>query len=107
MTQVSLLECLVEFDRRTATRKVRLILDNCSAHVPLSDLPQRIALRSTINKCVPLRITSKLPTVDLRIIRDLKAYFWCSSYVDFSETELNHPAELADDPRVLKPRSGV
>jgi len=47
MTQIIFLEWLNAFDLHVANRKVLLVLDNCSAHVPLEELPTRIQLRNT------------------------------------------------------------
>ena len=47
MTQTIFLEWMRDFDRSIANHKILLILENCSAHFPLDDLPQRITLCST------------------------------------------------------------
>ena len=49
MTQTIFLEWLEDFDSRIVNRHVLLILDNCSAHVPLAELPDRIQLKKHIS----------------------------------------------------------
>jgi hypothetical protein len=47
MTQVIFLEWLKGFDARMAGRNVLLIMDNCSAHIPLMQLASIVTLRNT------------------------------------------------------------
>lgn len=75
MTQIVFLEWLKAFDLRMANRKVLLIMDNCSAHVLLAELPDRIQLRNTTVFYLPPNTTSKLQPCDAGIIRNLKAYY--------------------------------
>ncbi len=75
MTQIIFLEWLNAFDLHVANRKVLLVLDNCSAHVPLEEFPARIQLRNTRVLYLPPNMTSKIQTYDVGIIRNFKAYY--------------------------------
>ena len=75
MTQINFLEWLKDFDSRMVNRHVLLILDNCSAHVPLAEMPDRIQLKSTSVYYLPQNTTLKLQPCDAGIIRNLKAYY--------------------------------
>ena len=59
-----------------ANRKVLLILDSCSAHVSLVNLPQRITLCNTTIHYLPPTMKAKPQPCELGIIRNLKAYYW-------------------------------
>jgi hypothetical protein len=75
MTQNIFLEWLKYFDRCMVNRKVLLIVDNCSAHVPIDKLPDRIILRNTTLFYLPPNTTSKIQPCDQGIIRNFKAYY--------------------------------
>ena len=75
MTQAIFNEWLKSFDARMAGRQVLLIMDNCSAHIPLAQLPTVIRLRNTTVFYLPPNTTSKLQPCDAGIIRNLKAYY--------------------------------
>jgi hypothetical protein len=47
MTQIIFLEWLKGFDARMARRNVLLIMDNCSAHIPLMQLASIVTLHNT------------------------------------------------------------
>ena len=75
ITQAIFNEWLKSFDARMAGRQVLLIMDNCSAHIPLAQLPTVIRLRNTtVFYLLPIT-TSKLHPCDAGIIRNLKAYY--------------------------------
>ena len=75
MTQTIFMEWLKYFDHRMANRKVLLMLDNCSAHVPIDALRDRIiTLRNTTVLCFPPNTTSNIHPCDQGIIRNCKAY---------------------------------
>lgn len=65
------LEWLKWFDSHMYGRNVILILDNCSAHVPLRDLPQ---LQNTHILFLP-RNTSKIQPLQVGIIKNLKSCY--------------------------------
>ncbi len=73
--QIIFLEWLNAFDLHVANRKVLLVLDNCSAHVPLEELPTHIQLRNTCVLYLPPNMTSKTQPCDVGIIRNFKAYY--------------------------------
>ncbi len=75
MTQVIFLEWLKGFDARMAGRNVLLIMDNCSAHIPLKQLASVVTLRNTTVFYLPPNTTSKIQPCDAGIIRSLKAYY--------------------------------
>jgi hypothetical protein len=75
MTQVIFLEWLKGFDARMAGRNVLLIMDNCSAHIPLMQLTSVVTLRNTTVFYLPPNTTSKIQLCNARIIRGLKAYY--------------------------------
>ena len=75
MTQAIFNEWLKSFDARMAGRQVLLIMDNCSAHIPLAQLPTVIRLRNTTVFYLPPNTTSKLQPCDAGIIRNLNAYY--------------------------------
>jgi len=75
MTQITFLEWLNAFDLHVANRKVLLVLDNYSAHVPLEELPARIQLRNTRVLYLPPNMMSKIQPCDADIIRNFKAYY--------------------------------
>ena len=75
MTQIIFLEWLKAFDLHVVNYKVLLVLDNCSAHVPLEELPARIQLRNTCLLYLPSNMTSKIQPCDAGIIRNFKAYY--------------------------------
>jgi hypothetical protein len=75
MTQIIFLEWLNTFDLHVANRKVLLVLDNYSAHVPLEELPARIQLRNTCVLYLPPNMTSKIQPCDAGIIHNFKAYY--------------------------------
>jgi len=75
MMQIIFLEWLNTFDLHVANRKVVLVLDNCSAHVSLEELPARIQLRNTRVLYLPPNMTSKIQPYDVGIIRNFKAYY--------------------------------
>lgn len=60
MTQVIFLEWLKEFDARMAGRNVFLIMDNCSAHIPLMQLASIVTDRNTTVFYIPSNMTSKI-----------------------------------------------
>ncbi len=68
MTQVIFLEWLKGFDARMAGRNVLLIMDNCSAHIPLMQLTFVVTLRNTTVFYLPPNMTSKIQPWDGRII---------------------------------------
>ncbi len=76
MTQVIFLEWLKGFDARMAGRNVLLIMDNCSAHIPLMQLAFVVTLRNITVFYLPPNTTSKIQPCDTGIIRSLKAYYW-------------------------------
>ena len=59
-----------------ANRKVLLLLDNCSAHIPLVNIPNHIQLQNTTVFYLPPNTTSKIQPCDAGIIRNFKAYYW-------------------------------
>jgi hypothetical protein len=76
MTQIIFLEWLNAFDLHVANRKGLLVFDNCSAHVPLEELPTHIQLRKhTLVLYLPPNMTSKIQRCDANIIRNFKAYY--------------------------------
>jgi hypothetical protein len=75
MTQVIFLEWLTGFDARMAGRNVLLIMDNCSAPIPLMQLASIVTLCNTIVFYLPPNMTSKIQPCDAGIIRILKAYY--------------------------------
>jgi hypothetical protein len=76
MTQVIFLEWLKGFDARMAWRNVLLIMDNCSAHIPLMQLEFVVTFRNTTVFYLPPNTTSKIQPCDTGIIQSLKAYYW-------------------------------
>jgi hypothetical protein len=60
MTQIIFLEWLNAFDLHVANRKILLVFDNCSAHVPFEELPTRIQLRNTRVLYLPPNMMSKI-----------------------------------------------
>ena len=75
MTQTIFMEWLKYFDRRMANRKVLLMLDNCSAHIPIDTLRDRIiTLRNTTDFCFPPNTTSNIHPCDQGIIRNCTVY---------------------------------
>jgi hypothetical protein len=60
MTQVIFLEWLKRFDARMARRNVLLIMDNCSAHIPLMQLASVVTLCNTTVFYLPPNTTSKI-----------------------------------------------
>ncbi len=77
MTQVIFLEWLKGFDAWMARHNVLLIMDNCSAHIPLMQLASVVTLRNTTVFYLPPNTTSKIQPCDTGIIRSLKAYYRC------------------------------
>jgi hypothetical protein len=75
MTQVIFLEWLKRFDARMAGRNVLLIMDNCSAHIPLMQLASVVTLYDTTVFYLPPNTTSKIQPCDAGIIKSLKAYY--------------------------------
>ncbi len=75
MIQVIFLKWLKGFHARMAGRNVLLIMDNCSAHIPLMQLAFVVTLRNTTVFYLPPNTTSKIQPCDTRIIRSLKAYY--------------------------------
>lgn len=75
MTQAIFWDWLKDFNRRMANRQVLLILDNCSAHIPLNQLPDNITLNNTEVLFLPPNMTSKIQPCDQGIIRNFKAYY--------------------------------
>jgi len=75
MTQVIFLEWLKGFDARMAGRNVLLIMDNCSAHIPLMQLASVVTFRNTTVFYLPPNTTLKIQPCDIGIIRSLKAYY--------------------------------
>ncbi len=75
MTQVIFLKWLKGFDARMAGRNVLLIMDNCSAHIPLMQLASVVTLHNTTMLNLPPNTTSKIQPCDIGIIRSLKAYY--------------------------------
>jgi hypothetical protein len=75
MTQVIFLEWLKGFDARMAGRNVLLIMDNCSAHIPLMQLAYVVTFRNTTVFYLPPNTTSKIQPCDVRIIRSFKVYY--------------------------------
>ncbi|KAK3198747.1 hypothetical protein Dsin_022162 [Dipteronia sinensis] len=56
-------------------RKIMLLLDDCTAHVPLTELPNHIKLKNTAMHYLPPNLISKLQPCDAGIIRNFKAYY--------------------------------
>jgi hypothetical protein len=77
MTQIIFLEWLQAFDLHVSGRKVLLILDNFSEHIPMEKIPDHIRLRNTTILYLPLNMTSKIQPCDVGIIRNFKAYYRC------------------------------
>jgi hypothetical protein len=77
MTEVIFLEWLKRFDARMAGRNVLLIMDNCSAHIPLMQLASIVTLCNTTVFYLSPNTTLKIQPCDAGIIRSLKAYYWC------------------------------
>lgn len=75
MTRLIFIEWLQAFDRHVGNRKVLLILDNCSAHIPLHQLSDYVLLRNTTVLYLPHNTTSKIQPCDAGIIRIFKAYY--------------------------------
>ncbi len=75
MTQIIFLEWLNAFDLHVANHKILLVLDNCSAYVPLEKLLARIQLGNTRVLYLPPNMTSKIQPCDACIIRNFKAYY--------------------------------
>ncbi|KAL6498035.1 hypothetical protein OROGR_028432 [Orobanche gracilis] len=75
MTQNIFLGRLQAFDQHVKDRKVLLLLDNCSAHIPVGELHNHINLRNTTLHYLPPNMTSKLQPCDAGIIRNFKAYY--------------------------------
>jgi len=69
------LEWLRGFDLHVLGRKVLLIMDNFSGHIPLDQLPNHIQLKNTIVFYLPPNATSKIQPCDAGIIRSFKAYY--------------------------------
>lgn len=72
MTQIIFLRWIKWFDNRMDGRKVLLIMDNCSAHISVQQLP---VLRNTTVKYLHPNTTSKIQPCDAGIIRSFKAYY--------------------------------
>jgi hypothetical protein len=75
MTQVIFLEWLKRFDARMVGHNVLLIMDICSAHIPLMQLASVVTLCNTTVFYLPPNTTSKIQPCDARIIRSFKAYY--------------------------------
>jgi len=75
MTHIIFLEWLNAFDLHVANRKVLLVLDNYSAHVPFEELPACIQLRNTHVLYLLPNMTSKIQPYDAGIIYNFKAYY--------------------------------
>jgi len=75
MIQVIFLEWLKRFDARMAGRNVLLIMDNCSAHIPLMQLASVVTLYNTTVFYLPSNTTLKIQPCDAGIIRSFKAYY--------------------------------
>ncbi len=73
--QIIFLEWLNAFDLHVANHKVLLVLDNCSAHIPLEELPACIQLRNTRVLYLLPNMTSKIQPYDAGIIRNFKVYY--------------------------------
>jgi hypothetical protein len=71
------LEWLRGFDLHVSGRKVLLIMDNFSGHIPLDQLPNYIQLKNTIVFYLPLNATLKIQPCDVGIILSFKAYYRC------------------------------
>jgi hypothetical protein len=69
------LKWLKGFDLHVSGRKVLLIMDNFSGHIPLDQLPNHIQLRNTTVFYLPPNATSKIQPCDAGIIRSFKAYY--------------------------------
>jgi len=76
MTQIIFLEWLRAFDLHVSGRKVLLILDNFSGHIPVEKIPDHIRLRNTTILYLPLNMTSKIQPCDVGIIRNFKGYYY-------------------------------
>ncbi|KAI1000392.1 hypothetical protein K3495_g7803 [Podosphaera aphanis] len=72
MTQITFLRWIKWFDNTMDDRKFLLIMDNCSYHIPVQELP---VLRNTTVKYLPPNPTSKIQPCDAGIIRPFKAYY--------------------------------
>jgi len=75
MTQVIFLEWLKGFDAQMAGRNVLLVMDNCSAHIPLMQLASIVTIRNTTVFYLPPNTTLKIQPCDVGIIQSLKAYY--------------------------------
>jgi hypothetical protein len=75
MTREIFLGWLRGFDLHVSGRKVLLIMDNFSGHIPLDQFPNHIQLRNTIIFYLPPNATSKMQPCNARIIRNFKAYY--------------------------------
>jgi hypothetical protein len=75
MTRNFFLEWLRGFDLHVSRRKVLLIMDNSSGHIPFDQLRNQIQLRNTIVFYLPPNVTSKIQPCDAGIIRSFKAYY--------------------------------
>lgn len=75
MTQTIFLEWLKAFDLHVSGRKVLLIMDNFSGHIPVDQLPDHVKLQNTTVFYLPPNMTSKIQPCDAGIIRNLKAYY--------------------------------
>ena len=68
MTQTIFAEWLKAFDVHVIGRKVLLILDNCSAHIPLAAILNIVILHHTTIMYLLPNTTSKIQSCDARII---------------------------------------
>jgi hypothetical protein len=75
MTRIFFLKWLKGFDLHVSRRKVLLIMDNFSGHIPLDQLPNHIQLRNTTVFYLPPNATSKIQPCDAGIICNFKAYY--------------------------------
>ncbi|KAI9920157.1 hypothetical protein PsorP6_015799 [Peronosclerospora sorghi] len=75
MTHVIFLEWLKAFDLHVSGRKLFLITDNFSGHIPVEQLPYHVTLQNTTVFYPPPNMTSKIQPCDAGIIRYLKAYY--------------------------------
>ncbi|KAK3222197.1 hypothetical protein Dsin_009222 [Dipteronia sinensis] len=75
-----------------ANRKVLLLLDNCTAHVPLIELPNHNQLRNTTVHYLPPNLTSKLQPCVVGIIRNFNGYYSrCFNCMMLDRLESNTP----------------
>jgi hypothetical protein len=75
MTQEIFLEWFRGFDLHVSGRKVLLIMDNFSGHIPLDQIPNHIQQKNTTIFYLPPNTTSKIQPCDAGIICSFKGYY--------------------------------